>query len=168
MRSQNTLLSLALVTVFIFTNVLLGRAATKEEIWIDPNFVPCEGLGAGASGNVGMRVTFDDTGSGVRVTSLQVSTRYGFPHIPSARIIYRKPGGGSSGMNLQDAWFPTIGPDDGSHYLYLPKQAGKDGPKAQTPFEMASGTAIELSVSIQFPQAGGACVAGFDNKLVLP
>lgn len=142
-------------------------ADTKSVTWLDKNYVPCEGIGATGSGVIDVSVTFSKIAGGVKVTDLQVRTRYHHPHRPSASISFVSDQGKTAKLNLQEPWFPTIGPNDGSKYLYLPRAGSGTGSGAQTPFQMKAG-ALELNVSTLFPQHGGSCVSSFSNTLQLP
>lgn len=140
----------------------------KEVNWLDPNFVPCDGMGATASGNIQVRVGYLKDGDVVKVTDWQLRTRYSHDHSPTARLTWEKPAGGQNSMNLEPAWFSTISPNDGSRYLFLARNGNQAGAKGQTPFEMKAGTVVQISIVTLFPQHGGNCVASFSDELTLP
>lgn len=144
------------------------ESGTKSDSWLDPNFVPCEGMGAGATGNIDVRVGYMKKGDVVRVTDWQLRTRYSHDHQPSAGITWEAATGGQKSMNLQTAWFPIMGPNDGSRYLFLARNGSQSGSEGQTPFEMKSGSDVKISVVTVFPQSGGTCVASFSDELTLP
>ena len=142
-----------------------SEAETKSTTWMDLNYVPCEGMGATASGTIQFFSTFTSTENAIRVTELHITSRYLHPHSPSARVTYDKPAGGTAVFNLQTAWFPTIGPDDGSKTLYLPKSSSS---AEQTPFVMKPGGALKVALTALFPQDGGNCVSTFEKSINLP
>lgn len=166
-----------LVINLIATTVLMGPIASaaqewqqggKEENWPDPNFVPCEGMGATASGNIEVKIGYAVKSGVVRVSDWQLRTRYFHDHSSSASLTYERPSGGRGSIRLERPWFPTIGPNDGSHYLVLARNGSQTGPHAQTPFEMKAGSEISISLTTVFPQYGGTCVSSFSEDLTLP
>ncbi|CAN7504615.1 hypothetical protein [Neorhizobium tomejilense] len=140
----------------------------KEEKWIDLNFVPCDGMGATASGNIEVRIGYMKNGDVLKVSDWQLRTRYFHDHSPSANLSYQSPDGGKGSVRFEAAWFPTIGPDDGSKYLFLARKGNQDGAAGQTPFTMKAGTPVDVTVISLFPQFGGTCVASFSKNLTLP
>lgn len=161
-----SILVLAAAVVAAWTAV--AHAAEKSVTWTDVNYVPCEGIGATGTGQVRMHVDYTIQSGKVTVTSLLLTTSYLHQHQPSATIDWTAPDGSRGRATLQRPWYSTIGPPDlGS--LVLPRRAGGPaGPLGQTPFEMRPQTALDLSLSVRFPQAGGSCGATFENSLVVP
>lgn len=51
-------------------------AETKSVFWTDPNYVPCEGLGATATGQVTASVDFTSGNHIIQVIRLQLHTEY--------------------------------------------------------------------------------------------
>lgn len=143
-------------------------ADSKSVSWPDANYVVCEGLGATASGKITANAEFTSENGTLKVTKFQLHTEYQHPHDPNATLRFQQPNGRDGSVVMQKAWFHTIGPDDGSKDLYLPRSGNRAGPAAQTPFEIAAGTGIEVSVNTVFPQDGGNCVSSFSDTLQLP
>jgi hypothetical protein len=150
------------------TCTTVAHAAEKSVTWTDVNYVPCEGIGATGTGQVRMYVDYTIQSGKVTVTSLLLTTSYIHQHQPSATIDWTSPDGSRGRASLQRPWYSTIAPPDlGS--LVLPRRAGgAAGPSGQTTFEMRPQTAIDLSLSVRFPQSGGSCMATFANSLVVP
>ena len=140
----------------------------KEESWVDLNFVPCEGMGATASGNIEVRVGYNKKDDVLNIVDWQLRTRYFHPHSPSAKLEWNEPSGATRSMNLEPAWFAIIGPNDGSRYLFLARDGNREGAAGQTSFKMKSGTKVKISVNALFPQFGGNCVGSFSETLRLP
>jgi ABC-type cobalt transport system substrate-binding protein len=161
---------IVLVFVFVITAAWTGvaHAAEKSVTWIDANYVPCEGIGATGSGEVRLHVDYTVQADKVTVTSLLLTTSYVHQHQPAATIEWTAPDGARRRFTLQRPWYSIIGsPNTGA--LVLPRrEGGAAGPSAQTPFEMRAQTAIDLSLSVRFPQPGGSCGATFENRLVVP
>jgi hypothetical protein len=157
-----------LITAAVWGMGSAAYAETRSESWADRNFVPCEGLGVTATGRISATVEFSSVDGGIRVTQLHLHTEYQHPHDPTATLTFKKPDGLSGEVRLQKPWFDTIGPDDGSKDLYLPQLNGGAGASAQTPFDIASGSPIKISVTTLFPQQGGNCLSSFSDTLSLP
>jgi hypothetical protein len=164
-ESKITILSLALLT---FIPINAANAEGKSASWVDVNYVPCEGMGATASGRINVNVGFTSQGNAVKVTALEITSTYLHPHQSSARVTYERPSSGTAGLNLQEPWFATIGPNDGSKTLLLPRSGSGSGPAAQTSFDMKAGTRVKIDLTARFPQHGGNCFSSFSNELALP
>lgn len=164
-----TALVCSAVAVALIVPLGPSLATSRTETWTDPNFVPCEGMGALATGRVRAHVEYTQTGQSIRVTSFSLESAYGFPHEPSATIRYTDPAGTLPQLRLQEPWFPQVGPaGDNARHLFLPRAGSGRGPAAQSPFTMRAGTPVRISLNVRFPQAGGSCFASFSADLVLP
>ncbi|MBW0365840.1 hypothetical protein [Ensifer adhaerens] len=159
---------LALVSLALFVPVKVTYAESKSVSWTDANYVPCEGLGATATGKITANVDFASRSGTIKVTRLQIHTEYQHAHEPSANLRFQQPSGAGGNIVMQKAWFDTIGPDDNSQDLFLPRNGSGSGPAAQTPFEIASGSGILISINTRFPQNGGNCLSSFSETLLLP
>ncbi|TGQ83715.1 hypothetical protein EN850_02940 [Mesorhizobium sp. M8A.F.Ca.ET.207.01.1.1] len=157
----------------VFALAIMGspprsEASEKQESWVDTNFVPCEGMGLNASGRIGVHVDYRIEGKVIEVSSFLLTTSYQFEHEPTAQITFTGVDGATAKFNLQTPWFATVGPDDGTKALYLPRSGDGDTDDAQTHFRMKPGTPIKISSTARFPQEGGNCFSTFDSRIVLP
>lgn len=125
-------------------------------------------MGITGSGTVRVSVGFSKVDGSIVVNDLMLVTRYLHPHQPTARITYVAPGGSKASVNLVPAWFPTIQPDDGSEYLYLPREGSGNTSAAQKPFTMRAGSKLEISSTARFRRDGGNCYSMFDDTMTLP
>lgn len=149
-----------------------SNAATKSVTWVDSNFVPCEGMGAAATGRIDVDVDYTLLAGDVRISGLRVATSYTFTHSASGTITYRDPSGASRTVRLQKPWFDAMDRSGSPRsYLYLPRKSGAGGsasPSQQEALLTKAGTDVSIDLSTAFPQSGGSCFSSFSHALVLP
>lgn len=150
----------------IFTTVVLGsampvRADTISASWADPNYALCEDIGVQASGRIDGKAVFTKNGATRHVTGISFATTHNLPHQMSGTIRWKTPAGLSKQASLEAPWFAVIGPAGNSKMLVLPRKGSDSGPTGQTPFDMAAGSKLKITLTLIFSAPGGSCPASF-------
>jgi len=170
-RPQALLPNTLFVMIFAIASLLpanSGLADIAQESWSDPNFALCEGMGAAASGRINAYAEYENSGSSITITSLNIVTSgYNFEHVASGNIGYADGSGQARSVILQQPWFSEMGAAGPGDSLFLPQvmtSANGPGPWEQMKIEVSNGTELSIGLSLLFSANGGNCPTSFDTK----
>lgn len=180
-----------LLALALLSSATVADAERFRHTWTDPNWVPCEGIGASGSGRVQLIVDYVNAGTDDcrpsagappcppgtssiswprRIRSIAVGTNYLHTHQPSARLDYTDPRGRRQTLHLERPWYTSMSGDGWVTLVgrRLPNRPQNWPIHAQQSFETNSGP-MTLQVSVHFPQlGGGSCFASFRQVVRLP
>jgi hypothetical protein len=161
-------------------------SAEYNKTWTDKNYVPCEGLGLTATGQIELTIKYDkkhwvrfaEEGQPAPefdyydIRSIFLETSYNHAHEASATLDYQgaplvDEGGGKQTVRLVKPWYDVM-TDGDSKLLVGPKTRVSGQPKPTQQRQWALTRPLKLNVNVRFPQDGGNCFASFNQEIQLP
>lgn len=177
--------AILIACLFLFPSA--ASAKEFKQTWNDVNYVPCEDMGASASGTIELTIDYqkghwvpfheesEPAPPGfdyVQVQSIKVVTSYIHEHVPSASITYEgaplvSEGGGQQKETLVEPWYDSVSSDDVKVLVGRRTLVRNQRADAQMGF-YAKTSPMKLNVSVRFPREGGNCFSTFNKAFTLP